>query len=96
MMNELFIAIYGLVCIGVGYYLGRGFSTKDTYQEIKKEVEHRVLPHFKQPSGIIQRPDAKRIYDIQHPQVEEEKEEMAKLFDGEGNIKVEPLTRVTP
>jgi hypothetical protein len=88
--------IITIVSLLLGYFLGRGVVNKDTYQEIKKEVEHRVLPHFKQPSGVIQRPDAKRIYDIQHPQVEEEKEEMSKLFDGEGNIKVEPLTRVTP
>jgi hypothetical protein len=88
--------IITIVSLLLGYFLGRGVVTKDTYREIKKEVEHRVLPQFKQPSGVIQRPSAKRIYDIQHPQVEEEKEEMSKLFDKDGQINVEPLTRVTP
>ena len=68
--------IITIVSLLIGFVLGKGLATKNTYQEIKKEVEHRVLPHFKQPSGIIQRPDAKRLYDINHPQVEEEKEEI--------------------
>lgn len=80
--------IITIVSILIGYFLGKGLASRDTYSQIKKEVEHRVLPQFKQPSGVIQRPDAKRIYDIQHPQIEEEKEEMRKTLDAG----IQPLT----
>jgi hypothetical protein len=80
--------IITIVSILIGYFLGKGSISKDTYQEIKKQVEHRVLPKYTQPSGPIQRPDAKRLYDLEHPEVEEEKEEMRKVMQ-EG---IKPLT----
>ncbi len=77
-----------IISVLIGYALGKNSLTKQTFQDIKKEVEHKVYPHFKQPSGVIQRPDAKRIYDLQHPEVLQEKEEMSKsIEDG-----IEPLT----
>lgn len=83
------IFLITIISLLIGYFLGKGLATKDTYSEIKKEVEHRVLPQFKQPSGVIQRPDAKRVYEINHPQVEEETEEMRKALQ-KG---IEPLTQ---
>ncbi len=80
--------IITIVSILLGYILGKNSLTKQTFQDIKKEVEHKIYPHFKQPSGVIQRPDAKRIYDLQHPEVLAEKEEMKKTLD-EG---IDPLT----
>ncbi len=84
------ITIFSITIISVliGYFLGKGSITKETYQEIKKEVEHRILPQFKQPSGIIQRPDSKRLYDLNHPEVLAEKEEMKKTLDNG----IDPLT----
>lgn len=74
----------------IGYFIGKGSVNKETYQEIKKEIEHKVYPHFRQPSGIIQRPDAKRIKELSDPAIEGEKEAMRDLL---GNLdKVEPLT----
>jgi hypothetical protein len=73
--------IITITSVLIGYMLGKNSFTKETYQSIKKEVEHRVLPQFKQPSQVIQRPSAQRIYDLAHPQVMEEKEEMKKSLD---------------
>ena len=83
------IFIITIVSVLIGYFLGRGVVTKNTYQEIKQSLEHKILPQFKQPSGVIQRPSAQRVYDLQHPEVLEEKEEMAKMMQ-EG---IEPLTQ---
>lgn len=82
------IFIITIVSVLIGYFLGKGLATKNTYNDIKREVEHRVLPQFKQPSGVIQRPSAQRVFDLQHPEVLEEKEEMSKSLE-KG---IEPLT----
>lgn len=84
-MIEFLITIISVL---IGYALGKNSLTKETYQDIKKEVEKRVYPHLKQPSQIIQRPDAKRLYEINNPKIEEETEEMKKALD-EG---IQPLT----
>jgi len=77
-----------IISVLIGYFLGKNSITKETYQEIRKHVERKVLPQYKQASGVIQRPDAKRLYEINHPEIEEEKEEMKKALD-QG---IEPLT----
>lgn len=80
--------LLNIVSLLLGYFLGKGTLSKTTYEEIKKQVEYKVLPHYRQPSGIIQRPSASKIFKMQHPELEEEEEEMKKTLDNG----IQPLT----
>ena len=84
-MIEFLITIISVL---IGYALGKNSLTKETYQDIKKEVEKRVYPHLKQRSQVINRPDAKRLHELNNPKIEEEQEEMKKALD-QG---IQPLT----
>jgi hypothetical protein len=72
----------------LGFALGKNAFTKQTYEAIKKGVEHRTLKQYKQPSGVIQRPNAQRIYELNNPDILEQKEEMKKSLEAG----IEPLT----
>ena len=74
----------------VGYLLGKGSLTMNTYQNIKKELSHKILPQYRQPSGLVQRPTAEKLNEYRHPEIKEEKEEMRKTMQ-EG---IEPLTKM--
>lgn len=77
-----------IISVLIGYALGKDSLTKETYQDIKKQVEKRVYPALRQPSQIIQRPDAKRLHKLNNPKIEEETEEMKRTLDGG----IQPLT----
>ncbi len=79
---------FAIITFLLGFALGKNAFTKQTYEAIKKGVEHRVLPQYKQQSGIVQRPSAQRIHELNNPQIIEEKEAMKEALD-KG---VEPLT----
>jgi hypothetical protein len=88
-MNILFIWLATIITFLLGYALGKGAINKETYQAIKKELAHKVLPQYTQPSGLVKRPDAKTLFKRQHPEIQQEEEEMAKTLDGG----IQPLTR---
>jgi hypothetical protein len=89
-MNNIFIWLGTICTFLLGYFLGKGSFTKETYQAIKKELAHKVLPQFRQPSGVVQRPSAARLNELHHPEILEEKEEMRRSLQEE----VKPLTPV--
>lgn len=81
--------IFSLSTFVVGFYLGKGSLTKQTYTEIKKELEHKILPHYTQKSGLIDRPTAQRLNEIQNPKTQEEIDAMRGALE-QG---IQPLTR---
>lgn len=82
---------FSLITFVVGFYMGKGTLTKETYQSIKKQLDHKILPQYKQPSGLVMRPDAKRIRELNNPQIQEEADAMREVLADLDNV--QPLTK---
>jgi hypothetical protein len=89
-MNTIFIWLATIITFLLGYALGKGSAHRQRPIKLLRKSWHtRVLPQYTQPSGLVKRPDAKTLFKRQHPEIQQEEEEMAKTLDGG----IQPLTR---
>ncbi len=92
MISFILLWIGAITTFLLGYFLGKGKISTDTFADIKKQIEHKTYPQYTQPSGIIKRPDAKRVRELNDPKVQEESEAMRDLL-GKGLDGIKILTK---